>query len=435
MNHSQPAPLLCPLLCLLLCVAAFTEPVRQAFSEELNGDQYDCLLAITPAANLAADAAVRLTLEAAGEQEAVRVTFTSQLISLASIHAGQAHELSRVKVALKPGVSAHFTIQRRGGELRMLQEDTRLYRGAVPRGTGNAGFLDSDAGWTVDDTRVQKLDPVAFSDDFMRSKEENGAWLVARGKWRLASAWDTDPHGNGNQDRFNTAIYAQNPFSWVGMATDYAAVCTTGKPSWEDYTYSVAVRPAADGAVGALVNYRDNSALLVRWSAANDRGPRGDRLTLEKIVNGAGTVLKTDHGGFIPEQWYKLTVVSTLDGVRVLIDNRERLAVAEVTPWHGAVGLYSESHSGATFDNVTVYGHTLRTDLLYENRNTRIQEKFLDDWQGMRSWASPDDWFGTDDGVMINRHDYYGEQWMVFTVRPSSPDGTPGAGAARQRAG
>ena len=107
----------------------------------------------------------------------------------------------------------------------------------------------------------------------------------------------------------------------------------------------------------------------------------------------------------------------------MLIDNSERLALQDVTPWHGAVGLYTESHSGTTFDNVTVYGRALRTELIYENRNTRIQEKFLEDWQGMRSWASPDDWFTTDDGVMINRHDYYGDQWMVFTVRPNTPDG------------
>ena len=246
--------------------------------------------------------------------------------------------------------------------------------------------------------------------------------VSASGVWHLASAWDKDPHGNKN--RFNMALYGQNPFAWVGSAAAAPAICTTGMPTWEDYTFAVAVRPEMEGAVGALVNVHDrDNALLLRWSAANDRGPRGNRLTLEQIVKGKHRVLAVDRGGFLPAQWYKLTIVSGLDGVRVLIDNRERLAVTDATPRQGAVGLYTESPHGATFDNVTVYGRTLHTDLIFENRNTRIQERFLQDWQGMRSWAAPDDWFTSDEGLTINRHDYFGEQWMVFTMNAPSTDG------------
>ena len=73
-------------------------------------------------------------------------------------------------------------------------------------------------------------------------KKNNGDWTVTRGKWRLASAWDADPHGNGNQDRFDTAIYTQNPFAWMGDGHRSPGRLYHRQANWEDYTFSVAVR-------------------------------------------------------------------------------------------------------------------------------------------------------------------------------------------------
>jgi len=411
----------CRLFIMILCilipgfvVLAAPEP----FTDELDTNLYNCALTLKAGAHLAAGAMVRLGLETVGEKEGVRLSIAPRIIYIATVHDGAQQVLNQVKIDVKPGTAVHLTIQRRGDELGILHEDTCIFRGKVPHAPGATGVVTADEGWTVDDVHVQRLEPVAFADDFMRTKEDNGAWTVQTGRWHLASAWDKDPHGNEN--RFNMALYAQNPFSWVGMAEKGAAICTTGKPIWEDYTFSVAICPSADGAVGALVNMTDtNTGLLIRWSAANDRSPRGNRLSVERYIAGKTVQLQADQGGFIPGQWYKLTVVSSLGDLRVLIDNRERITLTGVTPWHGSVALYTESHDGTTFNNVSVYGRTVKTDLIKETGHVRIQEKFLQDWQGMRTWASPSDWSPTDDGVNIAQHEYYGDQWMVATVRPT----------------
>ncbi len=90
----------------------------------------------------------------------------------------------------------------------------------------------------------------------------------------------SDPKGNA--DRFANLIYSQNPFAWAGRsAAGAGALCTVGKAFWEDYTFTTAVQPGADGAAGVMVNMPDAAqGYLVRWSPANDRGAQGDRLTL-----------------------------------------------------------------------------------------------------------------------------------------------------------
>jgi len=263
--------------------------------------------------------------------------------------------------------------------------------------------------------------PVAFADDFMRTAENTGDWAVQRGKWALQSAWDTVPIGN--YYRFDAADYAQNPFAWVGCSTPgESALCTTGKVFWEDYTFSVAVQPAANGAVGVMVNMPDTAhGYLVRWSPANDQGTQGDRLTLLCVAEGKTTVVAEDRGGYIPGQWYQLAVVSAPDRVQVLVDGLERLTAAKVSPARGGIGLYAEGPNGAVFDNVTVYGRTLKKDLISEAQQARIIQRFKDDRNGMQDWAARNDWIRPSDASTMQyyRTDVYGDHWLVVSISPS----------------
>ncbi len=162
------------------------------------------------------------------------------------------------------------------------------------------------------------------------ASDEPGNWRIAGGQWHLLSAWDADPHGNG--ERFANNVYAQNPFAWLGRADAHPAICTTGKTSWEDYTLSFAVQPR-DGAVGALVNMSDaRNGVLVRWSAANDPGPNGGAAYPVQLANGQRRELARAPGGYLPGLWYRLSVVSGLEGVQVLIDGMERLAATNDHP-------------------------------------------------------------------------------------------------------
>ena len=165
-------------------------------------------------------------------------------------------------------------------------------------------------------------------------KAAQGAWTEVSGRWALQSTWDYLPQGSGN--KFASTIYAENPFAWIGISTgETPAICTTGEAEWEDYTFNAAVNPDAHGAVGVLANMTDaQHGLLLRWSPANDRGADGNALVAYRLEDGKRTLLARSPGGFVPGQWYHMTVISALDGVRVRIDDREapqpgcRLALA-----------------------------------------------------------------------------------------------------------
>ena len=244
----------------------------------------------------------------------------------------------------------------------------------------------------------------------MRTTDVVGSWQTFSGEWGLQTAWDNDPHGKA--DYFNKALYAQNPFAWLGKSATGAAVCLAGEARWEDYQCNAAIRPA-NGAVGLLVNViDDNIGLLARWSSAGDRSARGNRLSLEYWESGKTRVLKEVMGGYIPGQWYRMSMISSQQGVTVLIDGEVRLHLATPSPWRGKVGLYSESTIGTAFDDVTVYGSTINQNLLAESEQTRIQQRFLRDNLGMREWAMPEEWHAKPDGVNVNLYNYYGNQWM-----------------------
>ena len=411
------------LVCLLFsgcAVALFAVP--EAFTSELQSDLYDCQISLTAGARMPDTAQLRLALETGDEDGALLLTITPRAVYLAS-QFGEVKTMHGQRTIKFPSTLTSITVHRRGGQMSVRLGDLLLFSASVPRGAGGVGQVVENNGWTIDEVEISRLEAVIFADDFMRTSEDAGAWTVHSGQWGLQSAWDHDPHGNS--ERFNHALYAQNPFAWRGTATgDTAAICLTGEENWEDYACSASVRPQR-GAFGILVNVTDGQqGLLARWSAANDRTTRGDRLTLERWVNGKTTVLATARGGYIPGQWYRVSVVSSLAGVAVLIDGEERVRVNAVTPWRGSVGLYTEGAVATVFDDVTVYGRTLDLSLLAENAQERIQNRFLRDQQGMREWASPEEWATRADGSQVQRQNYYGNQWLVISMISRTTPGT-----------
>ncbi len=273
----------------------------------------------------------------------------------------------------------------------------------------------------MEESRIQHLQPVAFADNFMRTADEHDAWALQSGDWHLQSAWDEDSHGNDK--RFSYAAYALNPFAWVGRNPDGAALCSVGKAYWEDYTMTVAIQPAQSGAAGVVVNMPDlHHGLLVRWSAANDHGPRGNALTLYRLEDKQLAPLASSPGGYVPGRWYRLSVVSTLDGLRVLIDGCERLSVAHATPCRGGVGLYAEGSIGTVFNNVTVYGHTLHTESHRGKRADPFERAFPHQPIRLQKWARmQEDWtrFLTMPTALCYQYDCSGDHWIMLRVRKS----------------
>ncbi|MHB9132044.1 MAG: LamG-like jellyroll fold domain-containing protein [Armatimonadota bacterium] len=415
-----------PLRWLLPAVALWLAVSVQAqnpniFSDELGVPRYDCIVLLKPAVNVSADSRVTLALEIGSGADATQIQITRDQLVILSLANKKETRLAPVPSGVTPGTPYQLTILRRANWLGVLHDDKFLFRGQVPMAPGAQAGTIAGTGWAVTDARIQRLEPVAFADNFMRTADEKGAWVVQEGQWALQSAWDRDPKGNAK--RFQQAIYAMNPFAWVGRSTTGSALCTTGKPYWEDYTLSTAVRPGMDGAVGVMVNMPDTrSGLLVRWSPANDRSPQGDHLTLYRVTDGKREQVAEDAGGYVPGQWYQLQVTSSVDGIHVLVDGRKRLSAKEITPWRGGIGLYAEGNGGI-FDDTTVYGSTLKKDLIAENELSRLNLRFLEDPNGMGKWANPrSDWRPTANttGQWAHRFNFFGDHWITLTVKPTA---------------
>lgn len=420
------------ILCVLLLAGialAGTPPVALPtapagiFSEELDTDLYDCTLALTPAKKLADAGTVTVLLEWGVAKDYTRIAISKQFLTVEAIRKNQSTLKGKVESGVKAGTPYRLTILRRGTWLGVVADNALVFRGEVPRPAGAQAGFTAGPGWTVDDAQIQRLQPVVYADNFMRTADENHDWVVQRGDWALQSAWDNDPHGNSG--RFANVMFAQNPFAWVGTNPAGSAFCTIGKPFWEDYTFTTAVCPSAQSAVGVAVNLADaQNGYLIRWTPVDDSRAQGNRLILYKLVKGQGKWVAESRGGYIPGQWYTLSIVSSLEGLRILIDGHERLVQKDVSPWRGGVGLYAEGKTGAIFDDVSIYGRTLNTDLIREKKLSEVNRRFQDDRNGMQEWATTKSDWVTAPGIPL-LHLYhgnlYGDQWMSLSFTPKAP--------------
>ena len=123
-------------------------------------------------------------------------------------------------------------------------------------------------------------------------------------------------------------VFAQNPFAWVGVAPGkHRPSAPPGRTSGKIIPCPARfIRCAWRGR--PVAGYGDaKNGLLVRWSSAHDIARRWQPGALYKLVNGVRTLLASAPGGFIPGQWYRMAITSSFDGIRVVIDHSERIAI------------------------------------------------------------------------------------------------------------
>jgi hypothetical protein len=404
-------------LAVLVCLAAavWGQTVR-TIADDLDVDAYDCTLELLPAANISGENLCIVRLETDGIAGLSLVLGTRAAILTV---AGTKEPLAQAD-GIVAGAQNSIAIFRRGGWLGIQRNGAWIFRGNAPRGPGGTVTVGYVVGWTVLNSRAQRLEPVLFADDFMRTANEPGPWTPQNGTWTLRSVWDFQPKGNTR--RFEFAHSAQNPFFWAGSVPRGSALCTAGAPYWEDYTLGASVCPAADGAVGLLVNMPNpRNGILVRWSPVNDRSADGNRLQVFQLRDGQRTLLGDAPGGSLPGQWYRLEVATHFSGaLAVRVDGRECLRLENVSPSRGGIGLYVEGNGG-TFDDITAYGDGVRQDLIAEQLLARLNQRFRDDNNGMKTWANAgNDWRVVPDtnGLRVHRLDFSGDHWLTLGATP-----------------
>jgi hypothetical protein len=147
---------------------------------------------------------------------------------------------------LSPAPAHSFVIKRRAHRLAVVVDGKLM--GQAPDEAAPGGRLGSSVGEGIpfDSLSVQEVEPVYFTDDFMRTADQMGVWEPVCGKWKVKAVDSVEP------DPARSA----NPFSF-GVTAPERAVAVAGYGFWDSYLYQVAVKPEAPGAVGLVAFYQD----------------------------------------------------------------------------------------------------------------------------------------------------------------------------------
>lgn len=404
--------LLCVAL-LLLHVAGVAAGVT-VIGDDCDVKTYDCYLTLHADKALAAGSQVAVYVEADEKfSSGIRITVSAQAL-VVEVVGDAVHRRDAYATFAGLGGDFALTVARRNELLYLLHDGKLIGAVAVPRLAGARAGAALGAGWQLTNARLQRLEPVFFSDDFMRSNDDINPWQVVSGRWNLKSAWDATPFGNTR--RFEYSVHAQNPFSLMGGNPQGGALCMTGYPFWEDYTITAAIHPVNGDAIGLMVNMPSQSeGILARWSAA---GSADNRLALYRVHNGQQTLLAESAGGFFPGVWYKFSVSTSWGSVKVIIDDAERLSVTDVTPFRGGVGLYAEGGGGVEFDDISVYGKAINTQRVHENQLVQISDFFKFDGSGMQTWANIDGWrlLVALPAYWVSKNELLRNSWLTLTT-------------------
>jgi len=208
----------------------------------------------------------------------------------------------------------------------------------------------------VAEAAYQRVEPVVFGDDFMRTEEETedfGQWTPQAGDWQLYSVLEqirANPDARVRKGREPESGRSANPFCLSGKSAD-GAVILTGHAFWDDYAVGVSVRPAA-GDFGLVFGAVDAGTLwLVRWTLTSP-GMRPGRLALVRRAAGRDEVVAEASVTGRTDNWYRLEVRAVGSRIDVLIDGASAIRAWDDRSVGGRIGLYARSEHETYFDDV-----------------------------------------------------------------------------------
>lgn len=291
---------------------------------------------------------VRLVLDLQDRANYYFVELTDALTRIGKVESGLEMALGTQKpLGLQPG-NNRVVLKRRYDTIEVVLNDVVAARAADESfhgGSIGAGVLGDSA--TVKVGTPQQCDPVHLRDDFMRAKEEEGAWRTVAGSWHVAE--------------LRNPSLSSNAFFYVASAVGGKPTATAvrGEWFWDNYRLRATVRSTGNADVGIYVYYRDpDNYYLFRWNAeAQPHGGKA-RKQLIKRWHGKESLLAEAPGGYQPGVWYELEAEVVEDRIRAFIDGHTIFSVTDPCLCFGAVGLYSAlpAPAEAHFDDVLVQG-------------------------------------------------------------------------------
>ena len=276
----------------------------------------------------------------ASGDKAYIVTVGASAITLSLLREGHSTRLAAadgIGLTNTAGRPLKITVQRRSGRIFVLAGARLIMDVMESTLTGGSASVVAEGGVSATPLRTQPIEPIFFSDDFMRQPTEPGEWTYLTGTWQIQTIGITER--------------GANPFSLQSFPKP-TALASAGYPFWSDYSFECAAKGQADTGFGMCVNLQDeHNFYLLRWTS----GPKGT-LDFVKVVNDKETVLASHPGGFVPGLWYLLGVRTAGGQLIAEVDHQRLINIQDYTFGKGKVGLYSSGTNGANvfFDSILV---------------------------------------------------------------------------------
>lgn len=321
---------------------------------------------------------------------------------------GKVTDLGRAAAAL-PGAGGTVVLKRLPGGFAVAYGALTVLRGRAELPDGGRWGVSGAPAATLGEIRLQPTDKVQFSDDFMRTAEEETTWESLSGQWRVA--------------QLESARYSANAFTLLGSAPGpQPALTTAGYWFWEDLTVEAAVRPSPDAAgFGvALACEGAGQAYLLRFLARST--PFGV-LQLVRVRGGKESVLAEAPAAAHPDDWHRLALSGVAGKLTGALDGVELVTVAAPEMAHGKIGLWVAGPRAVAFDDVEAYSGPRATQhpvtLSHEAQSADPgAQAFIGD-RYMQEWADErDQWLPSPDGVW-----HTGQFWGDVELSWELPEG------------
>ena len=133
---------------------------------------------------------------------------------------------------------------------------------------------------------------------------------------------------------------------------------------WTDYRFTAKLRSLDKGAIGVMFRYQgSNDYYRFAWD------DRVGQRRLEKVQNGALTVLGKDAIPYATGTIYNLDITAKGTNIQVQIDGKIVFSVTDASLSKGTVALYSSYNPGSSFDDVLVQDLATGAVLLSDDFN------------------------------------------------------------------
>lgn len=278
-----------------------------------------------------------LLLDAQDGDNGYRLYLSPSRATITKVQLGLEREVGGAESGRNP-IGGTIVVQRRDSSFRIF-DNARLLLSAYEDTFREGGVAYGSVQDSVkfESFQVQPVEPIAFTDDFMRAEDEKSDWKPVSGSWQIKS--------------LRNPLRSANAFTYLGKAEGRPALSVAGHWYWSDYRFGASVTSNSGRGVGLVACYRDVGDCLL-FEFIGRTGKEAGKCRLVRVEHGVRKTLAEAPGRGIAGQWYRLGLAVRGRIVRAYVDDRLACTAQTEITSGGQVGLYTSDSKGAYFDDV-----------------------------------------------------------------------------------